>query len=233
MASTLADAANQARKRSREGASSAASVSVDRRFNLVKSLLNSLRFEAARKELERITDQFPDHPEGIFLFGQSHHRFGEEDQAIACYERAISMGVEDATKWLNEIQYQRAIALDLASSKPNTSSDTIDEIEPSKYVMAASLSDECGWPGRALATLERANKRFPNQPSIQRPLADLYRRFARSDLAVPLYESAMSQDSTDELAQKGLTIARANLREPQMRSRKERSTNSHFADISK
>lgn len=233
MANTLADAATQARKRSREGASNATSVSVDRRLNLAKSLLNSLKFDAARNELERITEQAPDHPEGVFLLGQLHHRFGKEDQAIVCYERAVKMGVEDAKKWLNEIHSQRAIASDLVSSKPDTSDRTIDDLEPSMYVTAASLSDECGWPGRALATLERANKRFPNHPSIQRPLADLYCRFARSDLAVPLYESVMNQDSTDELAQKGLAIARANLREPQMRSRKERSANNQYAGVPK
>lgn len=53
------------------------------------ALLESGKLEEARRELEIYTDRRPHDPEGLYYFGQTLDRLGDQEQARAMYERAV------------------------------------------------------------------------------------------------------------------------------------------------
>lgn len=217
IAGALADGAARARKQLTEKGSQQGSVAVDRQLNRVKLLMGALKYVAAEKQLELIIKQFPEHPEVVFIRGRLHHRLGELPQAVERYEQALRLGYNDAERWLMVIRFNEAID---GESKRTISvgrqQENVDPANPEDHARLAKLFQESGWPGRALAALEKANKRFPNQAAIERPLGDLYRYFARPELAVPLYENVLASQPDDEFATNGLKAAQALLFEPAM-----------------
>ena len=82
------------------------------------------------------------------------------------------------------------------------------------HVRFAKLLDEHGWPGRAITALEAARARFGDKPELLVPLAELYRRFARPELAAPLYRLAEQAWPHDKSIRQGLNACEAALREP-------------------
>ena len=149
--------------------------------------------------------------------GKIHHRLGELEQADACYDRALTHGFTDAQQWLLLIRLHAVIANGTAATvEAGTIHETVDPADAAAHVRLSRLFHDHGWPGRALATLEDANLRFPNQSTIQKPLAELYRFFARPELAVPLYEMVRKNAPDDADARKGLEAAQALMIEPEM-----------------
>ncbi len=217
IASQLTDGVERAQARLREPPAPDTGALIERALNRVKSLMGGLKYAAAEREANRICSNAVDHPEFNFVRGKLHHRLGEFSQAAERYERAIQLGVTDAERWLLLIRFDQAISRDTVSSiEAGASHETVDPADPLSHVRLAGRFRDCVWPGRALATLEQANERFPDQACVQRPLADLYRLFARPDLAAPLYEEVLKCDSTDEDARKGLAAAKMALTEPEM-----------------
>ena len=84
----------------------------------------------------------------------------------------------------------------------------------SHYVQAIQSGHADARPFLFLLRIDAAMKH--DRTSIERPLADLYRRFARPELAVPLYESVLAKHRDDEAARDGLEAARWGLLEPEM-----------------
>ena len=217
IAGVLTEGAAKARERLTEKNAGKGARSINRQLNRVKSLMSSLKYAAAEREAERIIADNPEHPEALFVRGKLHHRLGELEKAEACYERAIALGFADARQWLMLIRLNAAIAHGAAATiDAGNLHETVDPADPAAHVRLSKLFQDLGWTGRALATLEAANERFPNRPTIQKPLAEMYRYFARPELAVALYETMHKNNPDDEAAKKGLESIRALLIEPQM-----------------
>ncbi len=217
IASTLAEGAARAREQLNEQSDNIEQPPIERRLNRVKSLMSVLKYAAAERELDRLIKDAPNHPEVLFVRGKLHHRLGELSQADVCYEHALKLGYTAAQAWLMVIRFSHAMAGGSAVTvSAGGQLETVDPSNPADHVRLAQLLQDHGWPGRALATLEEADARFPHLPSIQRPLGDLYRSFARPELAVPLYEGVLAINPGDESARQGLDAAQAALFEPAM-----------------
>ena len=180
-------------------------------------MISLFKYSSAERIVDGVLTKSPEHPEARFLKGKLLHLFGEVQAAEKHYERSIELGCVDAASWLTVLRYRSAIrGLEKTSISVGDQKAEIDPARPETHLKMAELFREHGWSGQALATLEAANERFPDQSTIQQPLADLYCVFARPDLAVPLYESALKNHQNDESIQKGLMAAKQRLFEPFM-----------------
>ena len=159
-----------------------------------------------------------------FVRGKLHHRLGEFPQAIEYYERAIQLGSNEAEQSLLLIRFDAAIAsTGVTTIEAGQLREVVDPNLPSTLIRLAELFRLGGWHGRALATLEVANERFPRDAAIQRPLAELYRSFSRPDLAAALYECILEAIPDDKAAKTALLSAKSAMMTPLM-------GNAHHAD---
>ena len=62
---------------------------------------------------------------------------------------------------------------------------------------------QSGFPGKALAVLEEATRRYPESREIRLALADLYRRYAMPERSEPLYREILEENPGSERARKG------------------------------
>lgn len=221
IAGVLAEGAAKARQRLAQADSAPTTPPVERQLRRVKALMNSLKFAAAQREAAQMIDEHPEHAEVNFVRGTLYHQLGELQHAEACYEKALQLGFKDAEEWLFVIRFDEALARPEKSIiEAGSLQQTIDPANANDHVQLSKLLREHGWPGRALAILEQANARFADQIVIQQPLADLYRHFARPDLARPLYQAILQHKAEDDEARKGLIVAERLLIEPEMNGRR-------------
>ena len=217
IAPLLIEGAASARQRINQNVAEDESSRIKRQLNRTKSLINLFKYSSAERIVDGVLKKSPDHPEAQFLKGKLLHLFGEVQAAEEHYERSIELGCVDATSWLTVLRYHNAISRqETTSISVGDQKKESDPARPETHLKMAELFREHGWSGQALATLEAANERFPDQSTIQQQLADLYCVFARPDLAVPLYESALKNHQNDESIQKGLLAAQQKLFEPFM-----------------
>jgi tetratricopeptide (TPR) repeat protein len=217
IASMLSDGVKRSYERMQGQTDKIAATSIERQLNRIKGLIISEKYATAERELDRILTAVPENPEALFIRGKLDYRIGENSQAEDSLEKSFTRGYLDAQQSLFELRYIRA----LSNSKTTTVSvgdqrEIVDPTDPASHLRAAKYHADRGWTGRALATLENANNRFPDDPSIQIALADRYRQFARPELAVPLYQSVLKTNPGDVLAKKGLETAQFGLIEPAM-----------------
>lgn len=217
IAKVLQDGAASARKRLNQTANVDDGVFAKQRLNTAKSLIGQLKFAAAERTIDELLKTEPKNAEGVFLKGKLLHLQGNELSAITHYEQAITLGSSDAGSWMAVILYRVALAKDFSSTfEVGGQQYAVDPDAATSHVRMAELYRQHGWAGRGLAVLKRANERFPDEPGIQQKLAELYCAFARPELAVPLYESALARNQDDQSLQKGLLAAQQKLFEPLM-----------------
>lgn len=214
---TLLDGAKQARTQMNKSPKWDDAKLVADRLNRVKMLIGSEKYAAAEAELAHLAEKYSANPDVLFVRGRFHHRVGEQQQAAECYEKAIQLGVRDAIPWLRLIRFDQAVQAGVKHTvKVGDDRIVIDSGTADTHFELAEMLTERGWPGRALATLESAAEKFPGDIRIKKKLADLYRSFAKPDLAVPIYEAVLRSAPDDELVKQGLEIALSHLREPVM-----------------
>ncbi len=237
VAATLADGAERARARLAETPEETASRSVDRALNRIRSHAALLRWTNAERESDQLLALAPERAEAHYWRGYLHHLFGERTQAGRHYETAVALGSDEARAKLELVRLEalfvheppedspelKLLDPDAAASainptnQPATTEGSTPDADPASmatHVRLARLLDEHGWSGRAVAVLESARTRFGDKPEILVPLADLYRRFARPEEAVPLYQLALKEWPHEKALRQGLTAAEATLREP-------------------
>lgn len=217
IASQLAEGVNRAIERMHEGATSKTEVSVKRSLGRVKALMSSLKYATAEQELDQLLRAAPTNADAIMIRGTLHHRLGEIPQAKDCYQRAITLGARDAAAWLMLIKMEEAIGTEAPTRiDAGHLREQFDPTAATGHVRLATALRELGWPGKAVTILEAANQRFPDHPAIQKSLAELYRQFARPDLAKPLYEALLSINPADKSANEGMEATKRALTEPVM-----------------
>jgi tetratricopeptide (TPR) repeat protein len=217
IANLLSESIVQAKERIKEAAISGQELSIERRLNRVKLLMSTLKYDAAERELDRIEAAFPENREIVFFRGKLWYRLGEDHLAEKCFEKAMNSGHSDAQQWLLEMRFARAMASEgVTIVTAGNQQETVDPADPRTHLRAAEYLAHRGWTGRSLAALEIAFTRFPRDPSILTSLAEAYLRFSRPELAVPLYESVLDHDPSNEAVKKRLEKARHGLLEPAM-----------------
>lgn len=215
--SVLFDGALHARERMNQSPKQDPSKELSRRLNRVKTLIGSEKYLAAEHELAAIPDIHQGNAEVQFVRGRLHHRIGELSSAADCYEKSIKLGHSDAIAWLRLIRLDQAVqSQSKLSVDVGEGQEEIDPLMVSTHIRLGEMLAERGWPGRALTVYESAMILFPDEPSIQQRLADLYRKFSMPERAVPLYEFVLQRKPDDEPAKMGLEIARSHLQEPVM-----------------
>ena len=217
IAPALAEGAARARERLQRAEGGGESQSLNEQLDRVKSLMSQLKYAQAEVQMTPILEQYPEHPDVLFVRGKLYHRLGDDVLASDFYERALHHGNADARPWLRLIRFQQA----MAGSVPSTISigGQREEVNPASFdghVQLARQFHDCGWAGRALMTLERANEQFPQQSKIQRPLADMYRSFAMPESALTLYEQILARNPGDSEAKHGKQLVQSMLIEPAM-----------------
>ncbi len=217
MAGVLADGAERSRERLREKSYGIGARSTESRIRRIRGLIGSLKYVEAECETDLILADAPQNPEANYLRGHLHHLLGEFNQAESRYELAVLNGNDDARHGL--LLLRMSSAIEQPTKSTITIGDDIETVDPDNalaHVRLASLYREQNWPGKALATLETATKRFPDQSAIELPLADLYLVFARPELALPIFESLSKRDPDHEAIKRGLHASRAGLRSRHM-----------------
>lgn len=205
IAAALRDGASRARQRLVEPKNSA-TVTRDRAVKRAQGLVETLRFVEAQDLLDIELKAAPDHGDLNYWRGYVHHIFGEHDAAVSCYERALRKGSEPAREKLRLLQLEHRVNLSAGNSVQAQERETLVEL--------ASLYEEHGWGGRAVAVLESARQRFGDAPQILVPLGTLYLKFARPDLAVSLLELVPEDSPHFENVAPLLANARSALRQP-------------------
>jgi len=217
IAGTLTKGAEIAIQRSEETPAQRAERDADRQLSMTKALLNNLKLADAERRLDQFLIAHPDQAEALYLRGRLHYLCGNLPSAQACYEHATALASGDAQAALNVLRLDRAIRSNISSTITSQNGETnFDPADPRTHFDFAELLTEQGWSGRALDVLEKGLQKFPDDPTIKRRLADAYRRFARADLAVPIYESLLADNPGDVDLSQGLNAALAAMRVPLM-----------------
>jgi tetratricopeptide (TPR) repeat protein len=216
IADALANGARLAQEKARSGTDSPVreASGIERDLERLKHHVAMLKFAAAERIADRLTAAAPDYANVQYWRGYLHHVFGEWDEAAACYERAIHRGSTEARGKLRLMRWCEA----MARGRPATiaiigDSEAINPDCAAAHLELARQLDANGWSGRALAVLEAAHEQFDDS-SLFVPMADLYRRFAQPERAVPLYRRALDVHPHDEGALRGLEAADEALRTP-------------------
>jgi tetratricopeptide (TPR) repeat protein len=217
IAGSLAEGAEIARSREREKSYGTETKTIESRVKRVNGLISVLRYDEAESKCAAILESNPDDGATLFQCGRIHFVKGESTAAQECFERAVSAGISDAIEWLRMLRL--SIALENGSEAPVTignENEVVNPATPDSYVKLAQLYRDLGFGGRALALLEDATQRFPDEPRLQRLFAELLLKFAEPDKAQSILESLLKRLPADESIQRSLDAAKACLRVPQM-----------------
>jgi len=215
LADSLSEGARQAREQLHQPATNSNEAAAERSLRRVQGLASSQHLARAEVEVQRLLELAPDHAAANYWRGYLHHLFGETAEAEARYVRALELGSDAARGKLLLLRLAKAVEQNSATViNLDGASDPVDPNTASSHLRLATMLDEHGWSGRALAVLEAARIRFGDQPEILSKLADLYMRFAQPEEAAPLYRLAQQEWPHEKTLRQGLAAAEAALRKP-------------------
>lgn len=162
---------------------------------LARSWIAAFHWERASRLLDEAQAMAPEDPEVLYARAEVLQRTGRLEDAARAFTEAGRRGHPGAAR---KLELLRGEAL-LASGGLGGARD---------WLALAALHVEDGVPGRALAILEAARERLPDEPEIALRLADLYLFFGEAERSAPLYEALAVQPRVAEHARRGLALSK-------------------------
>ena len=139
----------------------------------------------------------PNDPGSFTDLGLIYHGNSEPALAIACYERALRLGAEDArTAYLIGVLYEDWGQTNEASDRLRLALSRDDGYAPAWFHLGRTLLD-ASQPDKAIEALRRAVEIEPNDPSFHTALGRALRQAGRLDDATASLRTAIRLDPDD------------------------------------
>jgi len=158
--------------------------------------LDALDIRAAAERIARAERLTPEAPEILAARATLARRVGRRSESREIFAHLAARGDRAATAMVSELDREAGVESAMVNATAND------------CLRVARFQTGDGIPGRALATLERAARQFPNDLAVLSSLADLYLFFGLAERAEPIFRALTAADAGNAVAARGLAHCR-------------------------